>query len=110
MTGLACWRVRQALPRVADRQEPADLKLQRHLRTCPRCRRAASQYRALRVPAGPADQFDGPDPLVRPDPPRFRLCFGRSARSLTAKAAAAAAGVAFAGALLSRRAHRLRRA
>ena len=107
MTRLACWRVRQALPRVADRQEPADLKLQRHLRTCPRCRRAASQYRALRIPA---DQFDGPDPPARPDPRRFRLGHCRSARSVTAKAAAAAAGMAFAGALMSRRAHRLRRA
>ena len=110
MTRLACWRVRQALPRVADRQEPADLKLQRHLRTCPRCRRVASQYRALRVAAGPADQFHGPNDAPKPDPPRFRPGYGRSVRSLTAKAAAAAAGVAFAGALMSRRAHRLRRA
>ena len=110
MTRLACWRVRQALPRVADRQEPADLKLQRHLRICPRCRRAASQYRALRVAAGPADQFNGPDDAPRPDRLRSRLRFGRPARALAAKAAAAAAGVAFAGALMSRRAHRLRRA
>ena len=104
MRRVACWRVRGALSRLADRQEPVDLELARHLRGCPRCSHAAAQYKALRTALVSTRRGAGSTgqhlPRVDSRPSRPRQGASRLTRP---SAAAAAAGVALAGAMLSRR-------